>query len=97
MMKKEEDIYNLINDSDTDFVDKLAIENLENDISEAAINKNESNVSNFIPATKTIEAVVCIAKLYSEYVGDSDDVRLSNLVEEKMLLRNGISVLKNQH
>ena len=60
MLKKEEDIYNLINDSNTKFVDKLAIENLESDISEVVINKkDDNNVSIFIPTTKAIEVVYC--------------------------------------
>ena len=60
MLKKEEDIYNLINDSNTKFVDKLAIENLESDISEVVINKkDDNNVSIFFPTTKAIEVVYC--------------------------------------
>ena len=87
MLKKEEDIYNLISDSNTKFVDKLAIENLESDISEVVINKkDDSNVSIFIPTTKAIEGEVCIVKSDSEYVDDSDDVGLSNLVVKKLCL-----------
>ena len=52
-----------MNDSATEFVDRTAIENLEIDISEAVIyEKDDSNVSIFIPTTKPIEAVARIAK-----------------------------------
>ena len=55
----EEEINNLMNDSDTEFVDKTAIEKLESDISEAPIpEKDDSNGSDFIPTTKPIKAVV---------------------------------------
>ena len=46
-----------MDDSDTEFVDRTAIENLESDISEAVIwehEKDDSNISNFIPTAKPI-------------------------------------------
>ena len=55
----EENIDNLMNDFNTEFVDRTAIENSECDISEVVIyEKDDSNGSNFIPTTKPIEAVV---------------------------------------
>ena len=55
----EEKIDNLMNDFNTEFVDRIAIENSECDISEVVIyEKDDSNGSNFIPTTKPIEAVV---------------------------------------
>ena len=55
----EEKIDNLMNDFNTEFVDRIAIENSECDISEVVIHeKDDSNGSNFIPTTKPIEAVV---------------------------------------
>ena len=59
----EEEIDNLMNEFDTKFVDRTAIENSESDISEAVIReKDDSNSSNFIPTIKPIEPVVKIAK-----------------------------------
>ena len=58
----EEEIDNLMNDSDTEFVHRTAIENSESDISEAVIReKGDINDSSFIPMTKAIKAVVKIA------------------------------------
>ena len=55
----EEKIDNLMNDFNTEFVDRTAIQNSESDISEVVIcEKGDSNGSNFIPTTKPIEAVV---------------------------------------
>ena len=55
----EEKIDNLMNDFNTEFVDRTAIQNSESDISEVVIReKDDSNGSNFIPTTKPIEAVV---------------------------------------
>ena len=55
----EENIDNLMNDFNTEFVDRTAIENSECDISEVVIyEKDDSNGSNFIPTIKPIEAVV---------------------------------------
>ena len=55
----EEKIDNLMNDFNTEFVDRTAIQNSESDISEVVIcEKDDSNGSNFIPTTKPIEAVV---------------------------------------
>ena len=80
--EKEND--NLINDSDTEFLDRTAIDNSENDISEAVKReKVDSNGSNFVPTTKPIEEVVKIAKPDSESEDDGDDVPLSNLVAKK--------------
>ena len=52
----EEKIDNLMNDFNTEFVDRTAIQNSESDISEVVI--CEKDDSNFIPTTKPIEAVV---------------------------------------
>ena len=55
----EEKIDNLMNDFNTEFVDRTSIQNSESDISEVVICENDdSNGSNFIPTTKPIEAVV---------------------------------------
>ena len=55
----EEKIDNLMNDFNTEFVDRTAIQISESDISEVVIcEKDDSNGSNFIPTTKPIEAVV---------------------------------------
>ena len=59
----DEDINNLMNDSDTEFENKAAVENLEFDISEVVIHReDDSNVINFISTAKPIESVVRIAK-----------------------------------
>ena len=80
----EEETDDLMNDSDTEFVERTATENLESDISEAVIReKDDSNGSNFIPTTRPIKAVVKIAKPDSESEDDGDDVPLSNLVAKK--------------
>ena len=94
----EEQMDNLMNDSDTEFVDRTAIENSESDVSEAVIReKEDGNGRNFIPTTKSIEAVVKIVKPDSESEDDGDDIPLSNLVVKKVLFGNGITVLKSQH
>ena len=55
----EEKIDNLMNDFNTEFVDRTAIQISESDISEVVIcEKDDSNGSNFIPTTKPIESVV---------------------------------------
>ena len=73
-----EDIDNLMNDSDTEFVDRSVVETLESDISDAVIHEEDvSNVSNFIQTKKPIEAVVKIAKPDPKPV-DNDDAPLSN-------------------
>ena len=88
----EEEIDNLMNNSDTEFVDRTAIENLEKDIPEAMTHeKDDSNVRNFILTAKPVR----IAKPDSESIDDSD-VLLGNLVAKKMLLGNGIHILKSQ-
>ena len=80
----EEEIDKLMNDPDTEFEDRTAIENSESDISEAVIReKDDSNGSNFIPTGKSIEAVVKITKPYSESEDDGDNVPSSNLIAKK--------------
>ena len=55
----EKKIDNLMNDFNTEFVERTTIENSECDISEVVIyEKDDSNGSNFIQTTKPIEAVV---------------------------------------
>ena len=67
----EEEIDNLMSDSDTEFVDRTAIENLEKDIPEAMTHeKDDSNVSCFILTAKPVR----IAKPDSDSIDDSDDV-----------------------
>ena len=81
-----------MNDSDTEFVDRTAIEDLEKDISEAVTyEKDGGNIRNFILTAKPVR----IAKPDSESIDDSD-VLLGNLVAKKMLLGNGIHILKSQ-
>ena len=71
----EEEVDNLMNDSETEFVDRAAIENSESDISEAVMReKDDNNGSNFIPTTKPIAAVAKIAKPDFESENDGDDV-----------------------
>ena len=73
----EEEINNLMNDYDTEFLDRTIIENLEREISEAVIRqKDDSNGSNFIPTTKPIESVAKIPKPNSESQHDGDDIPL---------------------
>ena len=94
----EEEIDNLMNDSDTEFVDRTAIENSESGISEAVVcEKDDSNGINFILTIKPIETVVKIAKPNSESEDDGDDVPLIILVAKKMLFENGMNILKSQH
>ena len=71
-----------MNYSDTEFVDKTAMENSDSDISKAIIReKDDSNNRNFIPKIKPIKAGVKIVKPDSESENDDDDdVPLSNLV-----------------
>ena len=71
----EDDINNLMNDSDTEFVDRAAAENLEHENVEVVTQeKDDFNSSNGIPTTKPIEAVVRIAKPSAASVDDDDDV-----------------------
>ena len=66
-----------MNGSDTEFVDKTAIENWESNISE------EFNMKKIILTKKPIEAVVLIEKPDSEPEDDGADVPLNNLVSKK--------------
>lgn len=59
----EQDINNLMNDTDTEFEDQAAIENLERDTSKTVIHKQNGS---FIPTTKPIVSVVRIAKPSSD-------------------------------
>ena len=71
----EDDIDNLMNDSDTEFVDRTAAENLEHENVEVVTQeKDDFNGSNHIPTTKPIEAVVRIAKPSAASVDGDDDV-----------------------
>ena len=71
----EDDINNLMNDSDTEFVDRAAAENLEHENVEVVTQeKDDFNSSNGIPTTKPIEAVVRIAKPSAASVDGDDDV-----------------------
>ena len=77
----EDEIENLMNDSDTEIVDRTAIENSESAISESVIReKDDSNGSNLILEIKPIDPVVKIAKPDSESENDGNDVPLSNLL-----------------
>ena len=83
----EEEIDNLMNDSDTEPVGRTTIENSESDISEVLIReKDDSSGSNFILTTKPIDPVVKIAKPDSEFEDDGDDVPLSNLLPKKNVI-----------
>ena len=83
----EEEIDNLMNDSDTEPVGRTTIENSESDISEVLIReKDDSSGSNFILTTKPIDSVVKIAKPDSESEDDGDDVPLSNLLPKKNVI-----------
>ena len=76
-----------MNDSDTEFVDRTALENFESQNLATEIHeKDDSNVSNFIQTTKLIEVLLQIAKPDSESVDYGDDVPLSNLVEKRCCL-----------
>ena len=73
-------------DSDTEFMDRAAIENLECDTSEAVIREqDDSNGSNFVPTTKPIEAVVKIVKPDFEFEDDGDDVTCETIGLEGLL------------
>ena len=77
----EDEIENLMNDSNTEIVDRTAIENSESAISESVIReKDDSNGSNLILGIKPIDPVVKIAKPDSESENDGNDVPLSNLL-----------------
>ena len=83
----EEEIDNLMNDSDTEPVGRTTIENSESDISEVLVReKDDSSGSNFILTTKPIDPVVKIAKPDSEFEDDGDDVPLSNLLPKKNVI-----------
>ena len=83
----EEEIDSLINDFNTEFVDRTAFDNSESDISEALMQKkDDSNDSNFIQTAKPIETVVNIAKPDSQSENDGDDVPVSNLEAKKYLI-----------
>ena len=83
----EEEIDNLMNDSDTEPVGRTTIENSESDISEVLIReKDDSSGSNFILTIKPIDPVVKIAKPDSESEDDGDDVPLSNLLPKKNVI-----------
>ena len=70
----EDDIDNLINHSDTEFVDRTAAENLEHENVEVVTQeKDDFHGSNHIPTTKPIEAVLRIAEPSAASV-DGDDV-----------------------
>ena len=80
----EEKCDNIMNDYDTEFVNRTAIGNSGSDISEAVIHEEDnSNGSNIIPKRKPIETAVKIAKQDSEPENDGDDVPLSYLVARK--------------
>ena len=80
----EEYIDNLMNDSGTDFVDREAIKNVESDILEAVTHKKDYKyVSNSIPTTKAIKALVLAAKPDFEFEEDGDAVPLNNLVKKR--------------
>ena len=64
-----------MNDSDTEFMDRTAAENLEHENVEVVTQeKDDFNGSNDISATKPIEAVVRIAKPSASLVDGNDDV-----------------------
>ena len=70
----EDDIDNLMNNSDTEFVDRTAAKNLEHENVEVVTQeKYDFNGSNHIPTTKPIEAVVRIAKPSAASVDGDDD------------------------
>ena len=71
----EDDIDNLMNDSDTEFVDRAATENLEHENAEIVTQeKDDFNGSNHIPTIKPIEAVVRFAQPGAASVDGGDDV-----------------------
>ena len=73
--KDEDDIDNLMNHSDTEFVDRTAAEKLEHENVEVVTQeKDDFNGSNHIPTAKPIEAVVQIAKPSAASVDGDDDV-----------------------
>ena len=71
----KDDIDNLMNHSDTEFVDRTAAENLEHENVEVVTQeKDDFNGSNHIPTTKPIEAVARIAEPSAASVDDNDHV-----------------------
>ena len=90
----EEAIDNLMNDSDTEIVDRTALENVESDNLAAVMHeKDNSNISNFILTTKPTEALVQIAKPDYESVDDGD-LPLSNLGEKRCHLEALVQIAK---
>ena len=76
----------LMNNYDTEFVDKTAVVNL-NDILEALMHKKGNcNIKHFIPPTKPIKAVVRFAKENSESTNHEDDVPFT-----KLMAKNDVS------
>ena len=76
-----------MSDSDTEFVDRTALENFKSENLATVIHeKDDSNVSNFIQTTKPIEALLQITKPDSESVDYADDGPLSNLAEKRCCL-----------
>ena len=79
---KEEDIENLMNDSDTDFVDRSVVENKDSDMHVDEESESTSNGahSNLIPTHLPIQAVVRQDVPEEE---SSDDEPLITLVKQK--------------
>lgn len=92
----ENDIDNLANDSATKFVDRTVTENLEIGISEDIYKKGDSNVSNFNSTTKPIEA----GHELQNKILNPRMMLMMFIVQfgsKKMLLGNGISILKSHY
>ena len=75
--ENEEDIENLMNDSDTEFIDESAVESGDLESDTTSIEARTEIESNIIPTTTPTEAVVRIAN--SEAESEDDDIPFSSL------------------
>ena len=93
---KEEDIENLMNDSDTEFVDRTVVENKDSDmhVDEEPETRSNDAHSNLIPTHLPIQAVVRQEVPEEE---SSDDEPLITLAYKRNLCGNGEKVLLRHH
>ena len=93
---EEEDIENLMNDSDTEFVDRSVVENRDSDmhVDEEPETTSNDPYSNLIPTYLPIQAVVRQDVLEEEL---SDDEPLITLPKQKEPVWKGENVLLRHH
>ena len=93
---EEEDIENLMNDSDTEFVDRSVVENKDSDMhvdEEPETTSNDAH-SNLIPTHRPIQAIVRQDIPEEE---SSDDEPLIILAKKRDLCGNGENILLRHH